>query len=212
MSQVGDYIVTRDLCVERKSVSDLIGSLNSGRLHKQATAMMRNYARPVLLIEYEARDVARIPTERLQLLTMQFPRMRIIWSPSAHASAELLVELKAGHEEPSAEHALASHRYDTPLMREQFDTTLREVVMRLPGVTTKNLRRVLSRGGSLSQLLAMKEPELAELTGATAAGKSLHRALHVALAPNLQQNAGRPKKQPLKRNWPSKNTSKKPKN
>ena len=30
--QVGDYILTPDVCVERKSVSDLIGSLNSGRL------------------------------------------------------------------------------------------------------------------------------------------------------------------------------------
>ena len=31
-TQVGDYILTSDICVERKSVSDLIGSLNSGRL------------------------------------------------------------------------------------------------------------------------------------------------------------------------------------
>ncbi|XP_022786619.1 DNA repair endonuclease XPF-like isoform X3 [Stylophora pistillata] len=30
--EVGDYILTPDICVERKSVSDLIGSLNSGRL------------------------------------------------------------------------------------------------------------------------------------------------------------------------------------
>jgi DNA excision repair protein ERCC-4 len=203
--------VTRDLCVERKSVSDLIGSLNSGRLHKQATAMMRNYARPVLLIEYEARDVSRIPTERLQLLTMMFPKMRVIWSPSAHASAELLVELKSGHEEPCATQALASHKYDTPLMREQFDTTLREIVMRMPGINSKNLRRVLSRGGSLGQLLSMKESELAELTGTSTAGKSLWRALNVALAPTLQEKSVRPKKQPLKRKWPPKSSSNKPK-
>jgi len=209
--QVGDYIVTRELCVERKSVSDLIGSLTSGRLHKQATAMTRNYPRPVLLIEYEARDVSRIPMERLQLLTMQFPRMRLIWSPSAHASAELLVELKSKQEEPCATQALASHKYDTPLMREQFDTTLREMISRMPGVNTKNLRRVLSRGGSLAQLLTMKEEELAELTGTSAQGKALWRALNVALAPTLQQNVARPKKQPLKRKWPPKNSSNKPK-
>ena len=29
---VGDYIVTPDICVERKSIPDLIQSLNSGRL------------------------------------------------------------------------------------------------------------------------------------------------------------------------------------
>ena len=51
--QVGDYVLTPDVCVERKSVGDLIGSLNSGRLYTQATAMTRHYSRPVLLIEFE---------------------------------------------------------------------------------------------------------------------------------------------------------------
>jgi len=50
---VGDYILTPEICVERKSISDLIGSLNSGRLYKQAEAMGRHYKKPVLLIEQE---------------------------------------------------------------------------------------------------------------------------------------------------------------
>lgn len=35
--EVGDYILTPDICVERKSVNDLIGSLNSGRLYTQVS-------------------------------------------------------------------------------------------------------------------------------------------------------------------------------
>jgi DNA excision repair protein ERCC-4 len=54
MLQIGDYILTPDICVERKSVSDLIGSLNSGRLYNQCVAMCRCYKRPVLLIEFDA--------------------------------------------------------------------------------------------------------------------------------------------------------------
>ncbi|KAJ2949835.1 hypothetical protein O0L34_g11149 [Tuta absoluta] len=50
---IGDYILTPDICVERKSISDLIGSLNSGRLYTQSTQMCRNYSRPVLLIEFD---------------------------------------------------------------------------------------------------------------------------------------------------------------
>jgi len=52
--QVGDYILTPEICVERKSVSDLIGSLNNGRLFSQCIAMCRSYKRPVLLIEFDA--------------------------------------------------------------------------------------------------------------------------------------------------------------
>lgn len=51
--KVGDYILTPDICLERKSVSDLIQSLNSGRLYNQAQAMTRHYARPMLLIEFD---------------------------------------------------------------------------------------------------------------------------------------------------------------
>jgi len=45
--------LTPDICVERKSISDLIGSLNSGRLYNQCVAMCRAYKRPVLLIEFD---------------------------------------------------------------------------------------------------------------------------------------------------------------
>ena len=34
--EVGDYILTPEICVERKSISDLIGSLQNGRLYNQA--------------------------------------------------------------------------------------------------------------------------------------------------------------------------------
>ncbi|KAH7904295.1 restriction endonuclease type II-like protein [Hygrophoropsis aurantiaca] len=36
---VGDYILTPEICVERKSVLDLIASFNSGRLYTQCELM-----------------------------------------------------------------------------------------------------------------------------------------------------------------------------
>lgn len=45
--------MTPDICLERKSISDLIQSLNSGRLYNQALAMTRHYAKPMLLIEFD---------------------------------------------------------------------------------------------------------------------------------------------------------------
>jgi len=53
MLQVGDYILTPEICVERKSISDLIGSLLSGRLYNRAVSMTRHYAKPMLLIEFD---------------------------------------------------------------------------------------------------------------------------------------------------------------
>jgi DNA excision repair protein ERCC-4 len=50
---VGDYILTPDICVERKSVSDLISSFKSGRLYNQVETMIQHYKNPMLLIEFD---------------------------------------------------------------------------------------------------------------------------------------------------------------
>jgi hypothetical protein len=49
---IGDYVLSPDICVERKSIPDLIGSLNSGRLYNQCVSMTRYYKSPALLIEF----------------------------------------------------------------------------------------------------------------------------------------------------------------
>ncbi|KAJ5376879.1 DNA repair protein [Penicillium cosmopolitanum] len=50
---VGDYVLTPDICVERKSVQDLISSLRNGRLYNQAESMLQHYKSPLLLIEFD---------------------------------------------------------------------------------------------------------------------------------------------------------------
>ena len=68
---VGDYVLSPECCVERKSLPDLVGSLKSGkhedrvvlalcqrrmwlgRLYSQAVAMSQHYSQPILLIEID---------------------------------------------------------------------------------------------------------------------------------------------------------------
>ena len=50
--EVGDYVLTPNHCVERKSINDLIESLSNGRLYNQANSMCRSYKYPILLIEF----------------------------------------------------------------------------------------------------------------------------------------------------------------
>ncbi|KAL2327789.1 hypothetical protein Fmac_021216 [Flemingia macrophylla] len=50
--EVGDYILSPLICVERKSIQDLFMSFMSGRLYHQVETMVRYYRIPVLLIEF----------------------------------------------------------------------------------------------------------------------------------------------------------------
>lgn len=117
--ETGDYILTNEIAVERKSISDLYSSFNSGRLYKflifqlifdrytQATNLTRHFKKPSLLIEFsEDRPFGFNPEDmtqdispshiisKLVILTMHFPTLRLLWSRSPHAAAKLFEELK----------------------------------------------------------------------------------------------------------------------
>ncbi|KAK6783024.1 hypothetical protein RDI58_020820 [Solanum bulbocastanum] len=112
--EVGDYILSPLICVERKSISDLFGSFASGRLYHQVEMMSRYYRIPVLLIEFSqdksfsfqsASEIGDDVTpnniiSKLSLLVLHFPRLCIIWSRSLHATAEIFASLKSNQDEP----------------------------------------------------------------------------------------------------------------
>lgn len=50
--EVGDYVLSPTICIERKSITDLFQSFASGRLYHQVEMMSRYYPIPVLLIEF----------------------------------------------------------------------------------------------------------------------------------------------------------------
>lgn len=52
--QVADYVLSPEICVERKGISDLFQSFASGRLYNQAESMSKYYKHPCLLIEFSA--------------------------------------------------------------------------------------------------------------------------------------------------------------
>lgn len=208
---VGDYILTPEICVERKSISDLIGSLNTGRLYNQAIAMTRYYAKPMLLIEFDpnkpfcfqghyyvSKDMKNAEvTAKLQLLTIHFPRLKLVWSPSPHATAQLFEELKKEKEEPDAARA-AQLGIDSEggerVMVEKYNCNIQDFVAKLPGVNTKNLRAILNKGHSLDHLVQLNLDELSEFLGNKNDAHLLYRAFHEKLKPDTQTSAGAVKK------------------
>lgn len=118
--EVGDYILTPDVCVERKSVPDLTQSLSSGRLFKQAVAMSRHYRQPMLLIEFdgdrpfELVPDAPVPNEvllhdlrsKLVLLLLHFPALRLLWARSARSTVKIFKALKMGMPQPNRDTAV----------------------------------------------------------------------------------------------------------
>ena len=150
----------------------LAGSLNSGRLYNQATAMTRFYAKPMLLIEFDEKKPFALQGKfylskdlessdlvaRLQLLTLHFPKLRILWSPSPHASAELFQELKKGRDEPEAAKA-ATLGVDIidEFNTDKYNPQVRELLSKLPGISSRNIFALLNRCENLVDLLSLPQ-------------------------------------------------------
>ena len=191
--EVGDYILSPTMCVERKSVSDLHGSFLSGRLFNQAEAMVKGYNSPVLLIEFEAGKAFSLLSKgemphdispsciisKLCLLTIHFPRLRMIWSRSPHATADIFMALKSNQEEPVAEDAACVGTDDESCRSEDVvnDAAL-EVLRRLPGVTAANMWTILGRCEKVADLCGFSMEDLVGLLGSRKNAAQLFEFLH----------------------------------
>uniref|UniRef100_A0A8C6XRB8 DNA repair endonuclease XPF n=1 Tax=Naja naja TaxID=35670 RepID=A0A8C6XRB8_NAJNA len=200
--EVGDYILTPDICVERKSTSDLIGSLNSGRLYSQCISMSRYYKRPVLLIEFDASKPFSLTPRaslyqeissndvisKLTLLTLHFPRLRLLWCPSPHATAELFEELKQNRPQPDATAALAiTADSETLPERDRYNPGPQDFLLKMPGINSKNCQAIMNHVKSVAELIALSQEKLTELLGNAANAKQLHEFIHLPLTEAVSQ-------------------------
>ncbi|XP_056018962.1 DNA repair endonuclease XPF-like isoform X2 [Ostrea edulis] len=211
--EIGDYILSPDICVERKSVSDLIGSLNNGRLYNQCISMCRYYKKPVLLIEFDANKSFSLQmkqssevsiqdvTSRLALLTLHFPKLRILWCQSPYATAELFEELKAGKPEPHAATALAVGSSEEGLdWSDKYSHRPQDFLLKMPGVNVKNYRLIMNKVESLSTLCDCSLEQLTEIMGSEPHAKQLYNFIHSKPKASTDQ-AVKPGKSDFKRGF-----------
>lgn len=202
MISIGDYIITPDICVERKSISDLIGSLNSGRLYNQCQQMTRFYSKAILLIEFDqnksfhlqgrymlSRDSDSMNLDimqKLQLLTIHFPKLRLVWSPTCYATVQLFKELKLHKEEPNLEQVLKQTGTDEDPMHElavandNYNINIYDFLIKLPGVNSRNIHSLMRNGKNFKNLLKLSQAELTDILGTSKDAKSFYDSFHSA--------------------------------
>jgi len=188
---VGDYVLTPQICVERKSVRDLISSFNNGRLYTQAERMLEYYKSPFLLIEFDAGKSFTLEPfadlsmsgggsslaslhpgqasdlqSKLVLLTLAFPRLKVIWSSSPYQTAEIFEELKKQQEEPDPLRAVQLGLEDGEEAEGRTWSQVPQDMLRgVPGVNAKVMQALLLVVDNLQELSNMTEEELDPIIG-----------------------------------------------
>jgi DNA excision repair protein ERCC-4 len=108
---------------------------------------------------------------KLVLLTLSFPRLRILWSSSPYESATLFNELKMHRAEPDPLRAIAIGAEDTngsgtpQTAGTDVNTAAEEMVRALPGVTAGNVAYIMRRAGSVRGLCEMSLSQVQSIMG-----------------------------------------------
>ena len=171
--EIGDFILSPNIAVERKSIIDLIGSLKSRRINKQVQNMLRKYQKAVLLIEcystngFEQYDVSKAESlikshiDSLTALICEFPQLKVIWSYSPQMTCNIFRELKKEEAQPREE--------DCRQIEEDDGITnwnAIEVLKRMPGIPSSQIYEIQHTPNlTFSKMLHMNEDELKKLIG-----------------------------------------------
>lgn len=197
--KVGDYVVSSETAVERKTVRDLISSIYDGRLFLQCSDLVKYYQKPLLVMQGNIAELGETSedmggTEDIKLHTEQMSlaydalitvatefRIPIIHTPSPEQTAQLLVTL--------VNRSLQEAKATGPLLRKikkenPIDIQQLSVLASLPGVGEKLAARMLKKFHTPIRALNASAAELA-----TIPGFGLARAERVRKVLNTPSNA-----------------------
>jgi DNA excision repair protein ERCC-4 len=173
---VGDYIVSSETIVERKTIHDLINSVYDGRLFIQCSDLINHYSKPFIIIEGNITDLdkrekmdldSKVIVDKIQVaydtlikIALEF-RIPILYTPSIYYTAELLIHLASN---PS------KNKNDGPLLKKikksnPFYIQQLYVLTSLPGIGTKLGTRLLDKFHSPKNVLNASIAELARVPG-----------------------------------------------
>ena len=163
--EVGDYVLSPQVVVERKSASDLVASILDKRLFSQVERLKQSYSRVIYLVEgktlYEAGNVHPNAIRGALSFLVILNGVSLLRSEGPEDSAILLATM-ARH----AQHGLgyegskhAKRRSASPQLQ------MRYLVEDLPGIGPKTAHTLLTSFGTLRALFVASEEALCEVPG-----------------------------------------------
>ena len=161
---IGDYIVSHETVVERKSISDFISSIFDGRLFDQCNRLKEHFQFPIILFEGNVDEIETI-TENplvfygaLSTIAVEF-KIPIIPTPNASHTAKLLVALSSRKDSIKGP-LLKKIRKSNDIQKQQLS-----VLCSLPGVGEKTAIRLLEKFGSPLKVLSASTKDLSKISG-----------------------------------------------
>jgi len=175
--EVGDYICSERVGIERKNINDLISSIEDGRLFEQAEKLRKHYEIPIIVVEglYHSRDISQNAyMAALASLTIKL-KVNILFTKSPFETANLIFWLAKKEQEEHRFGVAFKPRSKKPSDLEKLKVS---IVSSLPGVSLVLSKRLLKKFGSVERVFTAREFELEKVQGI---GKKLAKKIRKVL-------------------------------
>lgn len=161
-------------------------SLHTGpRLFQQLVSELKSYVKPTGKYPVKSTRASGVidpdsilsVQSKIALLTLSFPRVRIIWSSSPYASAQIFNDLKLNNPEPDSRKAIALGADGDPDAGAGINAAAEEVLRTLPGINDKNIKYVMRRVKTVRELCDMSLSQVQDILGVEP-GKACWEFMH----------------------------------
>jgi DNA excision repair protein ERCC-4 len=163
---VGDYVLSPEVAVERKSIPDLISSIYDSRIFLQASRIASAYAKPYLLIEGDSKEVERLTRNlksyygAIASVTLAYG-LRVLFTANKAETAVAISELLRNVRARPVPHQMS----ETPPRSKSFSQQQVYLISSLPGVGRKLAERLLRKYGSPRRVMSLTQGELSMTPG-----------------------------------------------
>ncbi|MEM3506645.1 MAG: ERCC4 domain-containing protein [Candidatus Bathyarchaeia archaeon] len=163
--EVGDYVLSSKVVVEKKTTEDFIASIIDGRLFNQLIKLKNTYENPILIIEGESFYTSRafriesiIGTIASVIVDYRVP---IIWTKDPVETALLLFYI-AKREQLKEKH---EPRIRCEIKPKDLNKLKEYIVAGLPHVNTILAKRLLKKFKTVEKVFTANEKELQKVEG-----------------------------------------------
>jgi len=174
--KVGDYVISTETAIERKTIRDLLNSIYDGRLLVQCSDLVQHYTKPLIIIEGNILNLADesssledlLPNDRIYLVSETLARVALdfripmINVPSAEYTSQLLLTMlnKTFEEGKNNGPLLKRIKKSNPVQVQQLS-----ILSSLPGVGDILAVRMLKNFITPRRALTASAAELARIPG-----------------------------------------------
>jgi ERCC4-related helicase len=160
----GDFVVSSEIVIERKTLDDFVKSIYDGRLFKQLASMSEKYARPILVIQGDRKRLSGIGETAfygaLASVLADF-RVPVFFASNEKEVAEIIFHIARREQmDKKREMRIREGKKPATLAENQ-----RYIVSGIPGVSGVLADRLLSNSGTVERLFSSSEQDLREISG-----------------------------------------------